>query len=497
MKMGEGLRTSLRSIRKRPVESLLLILGVALGIGATAAGVSMVSLSNRQSRELLSSVQYREVLVSSRESSEDMDLPAVVQGDEEVFLTTADLRAQAELPDIQYAYTATRMELRLGSFQFGGPGGEGPPVREATAEGSGEAGGATAAGAAAAGVGATSAVAAGDASAPRSAQGTTAVDTPTASGSGASTTPGDAPAQRTAGDPFSEPAPVVDGPQPVPSEIPGYRVTPEFFDAYSLYALTGSVFTLADMDSGARLMVLGSELAETLFEDGESLGRELVAQRELYTITGILEPTGTDLDAMAFVPDTLLDGVPAPELARRFFNTTLHFAVYEPERLDEAKAQLTEWFEQNYGAGLVSVSIPREQAEAARDRNTRLVTVILFLAVAGLLIASVNVSNILLGRAMRKRKTVGVLKALGATTRDVFGLFFVEALVIGAGGAVVGAGLSLLVSRIMNASVSGGAFAAGMLFLGILGAWAVTTALTVIPALQASRIPAAEALRYE
>jgi len=36
----------------------------------------------------------------------------------------------------------------------------------------------------------------------------------------------------------------------------------------------------------------------------------------------------------------------------------------------------------------------------------------------------------------------------------------------------------------------------GMLFLGILAAWAVTTSLTVIPALQASRIPAAEALTH-
>lgn len=39
MKIGEDVRTSLRSIRKRPVESLLLIVGIALGIGATAAGV--------------------------------------------------------------------------------------------------------------------------------------------------------------------------------------------------------------------------------------------------------------------------------------------------------------------------------------------------------------------------------------------------------------------------------------------------------------------------
>ena len=38
MNVGEDVRMSLRSIQKRPIESLLLVLGIALGIGATAAG---------------------------------------------------------------------------------------------------------------------------------------------------------------------------------------------------------------------------------------------------------------------------------------------------------------------------------------------------------------------------------------------------------------------------------------------------------------------------
>ena len=61
----------------------------------------------------------------------------------------------------------------------------------------------------------------------------------------------------------------------------------------------------------------------------------------------------------------------------------------------------------------------------------------------------------------------------------------------------MGTGISILISRLMVVAITGGAVLSIMLFLGILAAWAVTTALTVIPALQASRIPAADALRYE
>jgi putative ABC transport system permease protein len=290
-----------------------------------------------------------------------------------------------------------------------------------------------------------------------------------------------------------------EGPEPVLEEMTGMRVSLDYFSAWNLQVAEGSLFTQKELEESVPVMVLGSELAETLFEDGLSLGREVLVFRTLYRIIGILEPTGSIADETAFVPAQLIDMERIPQFARQFIglNTTLHFTVYEPERLDEAKAQLTDWFDRTYREGEVVITIPRTEVEAAQDRTSRLVSVILFLAVAGLLIASVNVSNILLGRAMRKRKNVGILKALGASIRDVFGLFFIEALVLGVSGAILGTGLSVLISRLMVIAISGGAVVSIMLFLGILAAWAVTTSLTVIPALQASRIPAAEALRYE
>ena len=479
MKIGEDVRISLRSIKKRPVESLLLILGVALGIGATAAGVSMITLAGKQSKKLLSSTNYREILVSIRETAEDMELPAVVYQETDVVLTTKDLRAREDVPELQYAYTSSRTRIRLGNFNFGFGGAQGGQGGQA---GGGQTGGAQRGGQAggAASEGSTPraeivpAPSGDDEAVEGQEAGQAEVDSETAATTqdeqsdeqaGDAEGDGDQPAGQAGGGFFNPgPAPVVDGPQPVLEEVFGYRVTPEFFSAWELYAAEGSLFSQADMDQNARLLVLGSELAPTLFEDGESLGRELLVQRQLFTIAGILEPTGTEFDTLAFMPERIFDISQVPAFARQFLNATLHFTVFDSDRLDEAKAQLTEWFDQTYGTGLVTISIPREEAQAARERSSRLVTVILFLAIAGLLIASVNVSNILLGRAMRKRKNVGILKALGATIRDVFGLFFIEAIIIGAGGAALGAGVSLVISRLMDAAITGGALVTGMLF---------------------------------
>lgn len=476
MNIGEDVRISLRSIQKRPVESLLLILGIALGIGATAAGISLISHSIKAKNELLAQTQYKELLVRVRESAEDMDLPAIPKvGEENVILSWLDLIARNDVPDIEYAYMANEARFRLANFgNFAGrAGGGGGGQRPQGGGGRQSQGGGTP-----------------DTTQPQRSEGQTATQPQGGNQAATQVAPGNFN--------FGE-LPQLDGPEPVLDEIAGMRVTPEYFNAWNLRAAQGSLFTQKEMENNERVMVIGANLEATLFDDGIALGRELLVFRNIYTIVGILEPTGTNVDDAGIIPTQTPNIAQIPAFARQFVgrNTTLHFTVYDPLRLDEAKSQLGQWFTQAYGEGQIVISIPRVEVEAAEDRTARLVSVILFLAVAGLLIASVNVSNILLGRAMRKRKNVGILKALGASIRDVFGLFFIEALILGVSGALVGAGLSVLISRLMVIAITGGAVLSIMLFLGILAAWAITTSLTVIPALQASRIPAADALRYE
>ena len=446
MKFGEDLRMSVRSIIKRYIETILLVLGIALGVGVTAAGIAMAARSSRDASELLASPQYREIVVTVREDAEDMELPAVKQVDtQQIILTSADLGAREIAQDIEYAYIANRTEFRLNFNALG----QGFNQDEQTQP-----------------------------------------ETDTAQ------------TRDTERPSFNfEDLPTPEGPEPIIDELSGYEVSPEFFDAWDLQAAYGSLFILSDMESGAPIMILGSTLAETLFEDGQSLGRDiLVIQRsQLFTITGILEPTGTAYDNMAFVPALMPDLQSASGFNRGFrgFSTSLYFTVSNTDRLEEAHAQLTSWFDQSYGSGLVSISIPREEAQETQNRNSRLVTIVLFLAFSGLLIAAVNVSNILFSRALRRRKTVGILKALGATVRNIFWLFFLEGLLIGVGGAFLGAGISILTSYLMETTMGIQELGIGMLFVGILVAWEITTMLTVLPAIQASRVPAAEAIRYQ
>jgi putative ABC transport system permease protein len=208
------------------------------------------------------------------------------------------------------------------------------------------------------------------------------------------------------------------------------------------------------------------------------------------------------MDRLAFVPAFMPDvsgNIRTNEVAqfRAFWNSDLSFMVADSTRLDEAAAQIRSYFEREYGAEAVTLSVPREEAEATRDRNARLTAIILFLGVSGLFIAGVNVSNILLSRAMRRQRTVGILKALGASRNAIFRLFFTEALAIGVAATIVGLFVSILLARLMQSTIDIGRINPAMLAVGLGVSWVVSTVLTVFPAMQASRIPAAEAMRTE
>ena len=542
MNYREDLRMSVRSVIGRPAESLLLSLGVALAVGATAAGIALAGRTNEQSRELLGSPQFREIIVAAREDADEMDLPAQLQTSTElVQLTAADLEARSVTQAISYAYLANRTGFRFGESGFGqgggqnqGQGAQGQGTQGQGTQAQGQApqagqaaGGQTAGGQsqrgqggqfqggqggqAAAGQiqrqrgqgqqvqaqGQTQGPGQGQQAQGRPGQGRQAGQPQQNQAQGQASQGQQADAQ-TSASPAWQPVAAPEGPQPQIEFAEGWEVTPEFFDAWGLAAAQGDVFQAADVDRGEPLLVLGSTLGATLFEDGEAVGRQVLARNQLYRIIGVLEPSGTEVDDLAIAPARIaaqqFQGFRGRFAALR---TNLRFMVDDPDQLEQARAQLVNWFDSSHGTGAVAISVPRAEAEATADRNGRLATVILFLALSALLIAAVNVTNIFFSRAVRKRRTVGILKAVGASIRQVFTVFFLEALAIGAVGAAVGLGLSALLSRLMEETIGFGALQIGLIVIGVLVSWGIVAVFNVVPASAAARVPAAEAIRYE
>jgi putative ABC transport system permease protein len=135
----------------------------------------------------------------------------------------------------------------------------------------------------------------------------------------------------------------------------------------------------------------------------------------------------------------------------------------------------------------------------------RIQTLWLLLGAVGfvLLIACVNVANLLLAKGTSRQREIAVRSSLGASRRQVFAQFLTESLVLALGGGTIGVGLAIVFLKALVAVMPQGTLPAEAsleLDLPILAVTIVATVLSGLlfgcaPAWYASRIDPAEALK--
>lgn len=126
-----------------------------------------------------------------------------------------------------------------------------------------------------------------------------------------------------------------------------------------------------------------------------------------------------------------------------------------------------------------------------------------------LFVAAIGSLNTLTVSLLERTREIGIMKALGATSGDIYRLFLVEAIVIGLSGGILGVGVGIGAGEAVNAGINvlaqrlGGqsvdifstpvAFIAIIIFIVFL----VSLVTGLYPAYRAAKINVLEALRYE
>jgi putative ABC transport system permease protein len=271
----------------------------------------------------------------------------------------------------------------------------------------------------------------------------------------------------------------------------------------------GRFLNAGDVAGARRVAVLGPEAKRRLFGRAPALGETIDVNGMRFRVIGVSEEKGTQISNVGS-PDDQLVIVPYTT-AQRWFQQTddVHeLVLVAPEREQSAAAidavrglvSLREHFTPENDTAMWSMNY----WETMQPLFGMFMALQLFFLVAGLVtlfVGAVGVMNMMLVVVGERTWEIGLRKALGARSRDVFAQFLLEAVLV-AGSAGVAGAMGGVVALQLTKSVfaQGGIHVTG--WPDPLTTVAITVSLVgvaiiagVMPALRAARISPAEALR--
>jgi putative ABC transport system permease protein len=220
--------------------------------------------------------------------------------------------------------------------------------------------------------------------------------------------------------------------------------SPELFQVLGITPLRGRLPLPEENQVGRdHVVVITNSFWQSQLAGSESvIGQTLFLDKEPFTIIGILPANFEALNLGSFEIWAPLSVDPDQTLGRHAKNRRVYARVKENVSLDTAQSEMTaiaSRLAQEYPAenGGWTVRVNSLQREEVGDLRT---SILLFSAAVGivLLIACINVSNLLIARAMGRRKEFAIRVALGASRFQVVRQLLIESVLLSLIGGAAG-----------------------------------------------------------
>jgi putative ABC transport system permease protein len=296
-----------------------------------------------------------------------------------------------------------------------------------------------------------------------------------------------------------------------PEEVPALRVTASAFPMLGVVPIVGGLFTSDDDQPGRDHVAILSEGLWTrrYGRDPSIVGKNIQINLESYRVAGVIRPI---LDyrvaaglwmPLAFAPSEIAPGTRSPHNIDVIGQLKPGGSIQEArDEFRRIAALIVEQYP-NQASMDRGFSVDLEPLAEKQAGDLKAPLLVLIAAVGALmLIACANVSNLLLARAMKRRREIGIRSALGASRLRVVRQLLTESLLLASIAGATGTLLAFYGLRlyaqfgpadlIHGASPSINAWVMGFsLFVSI----AASVLFGLAPALETSRIDLAEALK--
>lgn len=262
----------------------------------------------------------------------------------------------------------------------------------------------------------------------------------------------------------------------------------------------GRMFTEAENQAKDRFIVLGPQIAETLFGDESVIGETVHIGKEPFEVIGTTKTPesasvlgNVDYGSIAMIPIQTAGDITGGVKVMRLVITLDEGVDAKAFVPTIEQAMLTRHSLEDFSV------LTQEDLLGTVDTILNLLTVaITGIASISLVVAGVGIMNIMLVSVTERTREIGLRKAVGATTVAILWQFLIEAIVLCVFGALVAVGVAVGVARLMAAvSPLTPVVTPEAITLAVGVGVAVGLIFGLAPAYRAARLDPIKALKYE
>ena len=289
---------------------------------------------------------------------------------------------------------------------------------------------------------------------------------------------------------------------------------PGFEDLRSIPIGEGRFYNDADQAEGRRVAFLGSDAKKQLFAERPAIGETVHIRQYPYKVIGVMQRKEQDSSydgrdiSKVFIPfSAIIRDFPNKPPALPHSIDRMLVSPKSVEEHDACKAQLRRALARLHDFDpkdreAAHIWDTMQDAKAFRQMTDGMKYFLGAVGVVTLFLGGIGVMNVMLVTVRERTREIGVRKAVGATSAEILGQFFAEAMAVvlisGGVGLALAYGLCALVNLMPMPPFFAGllpTWQASVLSFVLLGTVALFAAL--YPANRAAAVDPIEALRYE
>ena len=286
-------------------------------------------------------------------------------------------------------------------------------------------------------------------------------------------------------------------------EVQVYGINEYYLENTGTEIESGRNFTVFDIQNNNNVCIIGSDFLKSLFVNDNPIGKKISIRGVKFKVIGVLESKGATFgnnqDLRVLIPIQVARGIfTAPNI-----NYTISIMVKNTEMLNAAQDEAVVIFRNI--RGLSPIEKNDFGMERSDDLINRITSITGYLEIAAWIISiitilgsSIALMNIMLVSVTERTREIGVRKALGAKNSTISTQFFIETIVIGQIGSVLGILLGIATGMIFSSFFES---EFSLPWIPMLWATIITFIVAIIagfyPAMKASKLDPIESLRYE